>query len=241
MQRDTRGYGKARIEILSLKGRVVPWREYGNNTDVFPPRKNTSSRPIRAKLNRVTNKQREEREKERYENISFSRSRARFRSLRSKWVMRTRRTNDPDGRMREPAVHSRRKEFGGGKERRITGLARRRWEGGWRVAGTSAALDHRGKLATSAKSRPRRRESVAVGAPQPLLSPSFLPSFSSFLSLRLASYLRETTPLPSPFLLGIRLGRRGRGLEGVGRVCAAATVDRIVCAHAQPKVRQLRH
>lgn len=115
-------------------------------------------------------------------------------------------------------------------------------EGGWRVAGTSAALDHRGKLATSAKSRPRRRESVAVGAPQPLLSPSsFLPSFSSFLSLRLASYLRETTPLPSPFLLGIRLGRRGRGLEGVGRVCAAATVDRIVCAHAQPKVRQLRH
>lgn len=59
MQRDTRGYGKARIEILSLKGRVVPWREYGNNTDVFPPRKNTSSRPIRAKLNRVSNAKRE--------------------------------------------------------------------------------------------------------------------------------------------------------------------------------------
>lgn len=195
MQRDTRGYGKARIEILSLKGRVVPWREYGNNTDVFPPRKNTSSRPIRAKLNRVTNKQREEREKERYENISFSRSRARFRSLRSKWVMRTRRTNDPDGRMREPAVHSRRKEFGGGKERRITGLARRRW------GGESPGRLRRWIIGESWRRQPsqgrgggRALQSVLHNPSSPL--PSFLPFLPSFLSASRRIFEKQPHSLP---------------------------------------------
>lgn len=139
---------------------------------------------------------------ERYQNVS----RARF--LCSKWVMRTRRRRTyPDAV--ESAVHSRRKEFGGGKE----GRGRKRRITGWHGDGGGESpgrlpLDHRGKLATSAESRPRRRRCSGVDAPQPLLLPSFLPSFLS------ASYLGETTPLSRPFLLGISLGRRGRGWKG---------------------------
>lgn len=215
MQRDTRGYGKARIEILSLKGRVVPWREYGNNTDVFPPRKNTSSRSIRAKLNRVTNKQREEREKERYENISFSRSRARFRSLRSKWVMRTRRTNDPDGRMRKPAVHSRRKEFGGGKERRITGLARWRWGGGWMESrrdvcgvGSSGKVGDVSQVKAAAAGERCSRCSTTPPLP-------FLPSFLFFLPFSPPRVVSSRNN-PTPFPVSAR-DQAGPQREGVGR------------------------
>lgn len=167
---------------------------------------------------------------ERYQNVS----RARF--LCSKWVMRTRRRRTyPDAV--ESAVHSRRKEFGGGKE----GRGRKRRITGWHGDGGGESpgrlpLDHRGKLATSAESRPRRRRCSGVDAPQPLLLPPFLPSF---LSLRLVSW--RNNPTLSPVSARDQPGPEREGLEGVGRVCAAATVDRIVCAHAQPKVRQLRH
>lgn len=99
-----------------------------------------------------------------------------------------------------------------------------------------STMDHRGKLA-NAESRPQSAAAppaavAAVGA-------------ASTLSLPLASPDRRRRCNPSraepPPRPGIEISLASVKLEGVGRVYAAATVDRIVCAHAQPNARQLRH
>lgn len=87
-----------------------------------------------------------------------------------------------------------------------------------------STVDHRGKLA-SAESRPQSAAAPPAAAAV---------GVASTLSLPFA------TPRPPP-RLGIEISLASARLEGVGRVYAAATVDRIVCAHAQPNTRQLRH
>lgn len=90
--------------------------------------------------------------------------------------------------------------------------------------------ERRVKAAESAAAPPAA--GVAVGA-------------ASTLSLPLAPLDRRRPCNPSraepPPRPGIEISLASARLEGVGRVYAAATVDRIVCAHAQPNARQLRH
>lgn len=102
-----------------------------------------------------------------------------------------------------------------------------------------STMDHRGKLA-NAESRPQRvlqrhRLPPLPSVPHP--PPSGPPLASRGLRRRPCNPSRAEPP-PRP---GIEIILASAGLEGVGRVYAAATVDRIVCAHAQPNSRQLRH
>lgn len=148
------------------------------------------------------------------------------------------------------------------QKRRITGLARqygRVGVAGWRlrsarVAWVSAApAGSSGKVGdVSGVKAAKRCSAVAAGAPEPLTpsSPSFLPSFPprtrahTHIHTQSRPYLRETShsqPSSSLYRHSARDQPVPEGLEGVGRVCAAVTVDRIVCAHAQPNARQLRH
>ena len=102
-----------------------------------------------------------------------------------------------------------------------------------------STVDHRGKLA-SAESRPQNAAAppaaavaaAAIGSASTLLWPL------ASLSCHRPYNPSRAEPPPRP---GIEISLASVGLEGVGRVYAAATVDRIVCAHAQPNTRQLRH